>query len=110
MALPVLGTSIAEPLTSAADTYFLAQLGSAPLAALAIATSVISSAFWILNFIGVGIQTLAAGAQAKNDRGLLHRRVGTALVMSALLSLAMFLLFPALEWISGAMGLSLIHI
>ena len=73
MALPVLGTSIAEPLTSAADTYFLAQLGSAPLAALAIATSVISSAFWILNFIGVGIQTLAAGAQAKNDRGLLHR-------------------------------------
>ncbi|MEC7922412.1 MAG: MATE family efflux transporter [Planctomycetota bacterium] len=106
MALPVLGTSIAEPLTSAADTYFLAQLGSAPLAALAIATSVISSAFWILNFIGVGIQTLAAGAQAKGDRRLLHQQVGTALVMSALLSLAMFLLFPALEWISEAMGAS----
>tara|TARA_B100000953_G_scaffold299026_1_gene297564 strand:+ start:222 stop:1556 length:1335 start_codon:yes stop_codon:yes gene_type:complete len=104
MALPVLGTSIAEPLTSTADTYFLSQLGSTSLAALAIATSVISSAFWVLNFIGVGIQTLAAGAQGKGDEELLHRRVGTALVMSALLSLAMFLLLPALEWISGAMG------
>lgn len=104
MTLPVLGTSIAEPLTSTADTFFLAQNGSVPLAALGIATSVISGAFWILNFIGVGIQTLAAGAQGKGDEDLLHRRVGTALVMSAVLSLAMFLLLPALEWIAGAMG------
>ena len=106
MALPVLGTAIAEPLTSLADTYFLGRpgFGSTPLAALGIATSILSGAFWVLSFIGVGIQTLAAGAQGEGDKDLLERRIGTSLVMAALLSFAMVLLLPFLGVISEAMG------
>ncbi|MEE3052888.1 MAG: MATE family efflux transporter [Planctomycetota bacterium] len=104
MTLPVLGTAIAEPLTSLADTCFLARLGSTPLAALGIATSILSGAFWVLGFIGVGIQTLAAGAQGEGDKDLLRRRVGTALVMAGLLSLLMVVLLPFLGVISEAMG------
>ena len=104
MTLPVLGTAIAEPLTSMVDTGFLARLGSSSTGALGIATSILSGAFWVLGFIGIGIQTLAAGAQGEGDRDLLERRIGTALVMAAALSLAMVLLYPFLDSIALRMG------
>ena len=86
MTLPVLGTAIAEPLTSLADTCFLARLGSTPVASLGIATSILSGSFWILNFVGIGIQTLAASAEGEGDRDLLQKRAATALLMAGLLS------------------------
>lgn len=104
MTLPVLGTAIAEPLTSMVDTGFLARLGSSSTGALGIATSILSGAFWVLGFIGIGIQTLAAGAQGEGDKDLLERRIGTALVMAAALSLAMVLLYPFLDSIALRMG------
>ncbi|MEE3052439.1 MAG: MATE family efflux transporter [Planctomycetota bacterium] len=106
MTLPVLGTAIAEPLTSLADTCFLARLGSTPVASLGIATSILSGSFWILNFIGVGIQTLAASAEGEGDRDLLQKRGATALLMAGLLSIIMAALLPFLDSIAGLMGAS----
>lgn len=57
MALPVLVSLIAEPLTGLADTAFVARLGAGPLASLGIGTMILTSAFWIFNFLGVGTQT-----------------------------------------------------
>ena len=106
MTLPVLGTAIAEPLTSLADTCFLARLGSTPVASLGIATSILSGSFWVLNFIGVGIQTLAASAEAEGDRDLLQKRGATALLMAGLLSIIMAALLPFLDTIAELMGAS----
>ena len=104
LTLPVLGSALAEPLTSLVDTGFVATLGSTSSNALAIATTILSGAFWMLNFIGIGIQTLAAGAHGEDDKDLLHRRIGTALVMATALSFAMIFLYPFLDAIAGLMG------
>ena len=58
----------------------------------------------MLNFIGIGIQTLAAGAHGQDDKDLLHRRIGTALVMATALSFAMIFLYPFLDAIARLMG------
>jgi MATE family multidrug resistance protein len=42
---------IAEPLAGVADTAFVARLGAVPLAALGVATALLSSVFWVFNFL-----------------------------------------------------------
>ena len=44
---------IAEPLTGIADTFFIASLGTAPLAGLGVGATLLSSVFWIFNFLGI---------------------------------------------------------
>ena len=51
LSVPVLVSLVAEPLTGLADTAFISRLGAAPLAALGVGTIVLSSVFWIFNFL-----------------------------------------------------------
>jgi MATE family multidrug resistance protein len=62
LSLPVLFSLIAEPLTGVADTAFVARLGAGPTAALGVATTLLSSVFWVFNFLGIGTQTAVARA------------------------------------------------
>ena len=68
LSIPVLISLIAEPLTGLADTAFVARLGSAPLAALGVGTVLLSSVFWIFNFLGIGTQTEVARALGAGRR------------------------------------------
>jgi MATE family multidrug resistance protein len=80
----VLLSLVAEPLTGLADTAFVSRLGAAPLAALGVGTIVLSSIFWVFNFLGIGTQTEVARSLGAGD----HRRAceisGLALALSAL--------------------------
>ena len=73
LSLPVLLSLVAEPLTGIADTAFVARLGSAPMAGLGVAAVLLSSVFWVFNFLGIGTQTEVARADAHGYRA---RRVG----------------------------------
>jgi putative MATE family efflux protein len=54
LALPALGALAAEPLYVLIDTAIVGHLGTTPLAALAIAATVLSTAFTIFNFLTYG--------------------------------------------------------
>jgi putative MATE family efflux protein len=54
LALPALGALAAEPLYVLVDTAIVGHLGTVPLAALAIAATVLSSAFTVFNFLTYG--------------------------------------------------------
>ncbi len=83
LSVPVLVSLIAEPITGLVDTAFISGLGTAPLAALGIATTLLSGVFWIFNFLGIGTQTevaLAAGT-GRLERGT--EAAGLAIVLAA---------------------------
>ncbi len=54
LSLPVLISLVAEPLAGIADTAFIARLGASPLAALGVATTLLSGLFWAFNFLSIG--------------------------------------------------------
>jgi MATE family multidrug resistance protein len=60
---------VAEPMTGLVDTFFVARLGAAPLAALGVGTVLLSSTLWMFNFLGVGTQTEVAHALGAADVG-----------------------------------------
>jgi MATE family multidrug resistance protein len=75
LSLPVLISLVAEPVTGIVDTAFISRLGTAPLAALGIATALLSGVFWVFNFLGIGTQTEVARAAGT---GTLARGTETA--------------------------------
>ncbi|KAF1076192.1 MATE family efflux transporter [Halodesulfovibrio sp. MK-HDV] len=108
MSVPVLLSLIAEPLTGLVDTAFVAKLGTEPLAALGIGTMVLSSAFWIFNFLGIGTQTEIAhcvGAQNKKETAT---TASTALILSLAIGFIAALLpiffLPQISKFMGAEG------
>ena len=96
--VPVLFSLVAEPVTGLVDTAFVARLGAAPLAALGVGTMVLSSVFWIFNFLSVGSQTEVSQAMGRQepDRGI---RIGSLALM---LALAAGLLLMLLAWLLAA--------
>lgn len=108
LALPVLGSLIAEPITGLVDTAFVAQLGAAPLAALGVGAIVLSGSFWIFSFLGVGTQTEVAQALGRDDRQRAARTAGLALAMGIGAGLAVgvagWMAAPAIAVAMGAEG------
>ncbi len=95
LSLPLLLSLIAEPLTGLVDTIFVANLGSTPLAALGVGTAVLSSIFWIFNFLGIGSQTEVAQAMGNGDISRLKQITTLAMVMAFFIGVALILLsFP----------------
>ena len=84
LTLPTLGALIAEPLTGLVDTYFVAQLGEGPEAALGVGVTILSSLIWIFNFLSIGCQTEVAHAQGAGDRERARRIASLALTLSIL--------------------------
>jgi putative MATE family efflux protein len=62
LALPALGALAAEPLYVLADTAVVGHLGTPQLGGLAVAGTVLTSSFWVFNFLAYG--TTAAVARA----------------------------------------------
>ena len=78
LAIPALGALAAEPLYVLVDTAIVGHLGTTQLAALAIAATVLSTAFTIFNFLTYGTTAQVArlhGAGARG-RGRARRRAG----------------------------------
>lgn len=106
LSFPVLLSLIAEPLTGIADTAFVARLGAAPLAALGVATVLLSSIFWVFNFLGIGTQTAIARAfgagRAEEAREAVTSAGLTALVLGVVLALVAWPLAEPLVRLMGA--------
>jgi MATE family multidrug resistance protein len=92
LSAPLLVSLIAEPLTGLADTAFVARLGAAHLAGLGVGAAVLSSVFWVFNFLGIGTQTEVARSQGSRD--LEHARLANAqaLALSGLIGVTLALL------------------
>jgi MATE family multidrug resistance protein len=80
---------IAEPLTGLVDTLLVGQLGASSLAALGVATSLVSSVLWAFNFLTIATQTEVAKAQGAGRLG--DAREFVALAMAAGLAIGVLL-------------------
>ncbi|WP_291327363.1 MATE family efflux transporter [Desulfovibrio sp. UCD-KL4C] len=105
LAIPVLFSMIAEPLTGLVDTAFVAKIGAEPLSSLGIGTMVFSSVFWIFGFLGIGTQTEVSHALGKGElkraASLCWLAVAIAIILGIVLAVSVF---PVLGYISGIMG------
>jgi len=88
LALPVLVSMIAEPLTGLVDTAFVAKLGAASLAGLGVGTITLSSVLWIFNFLGIGSQTQVAQSWGRDDQGRASVLSGQALLLALAFGMA----------------------
>lgn len=105
MAIPALGTLAIDPLVSIVDTAWVGRLGTAPLAALAVASAVFGAVFAVFNFVHVTITPLVAG---EVGRGAPERAGGItkgAIVVSLVLGVVLaFVVGSFAEAIVGAFG------
>jgi MATE family multidrug resistance protein len=92
LSVPVLFSLVAEPLTGLVDTAFVARLGVDPLAALGVGTIVLSSIFWIFNFLGIGTQTEVAQAFGRQTPQRATQINGLALALSGSFGVLMIVL------------------
>ncbi len=105
LAIPVLFSMIAEPLTGLVDTAFVAKLGSEAAASLGVGTIVFSSVFWVFGFLGIGTQTEVSHAIGEDDLARASSFGWMAVGISAALGLALLLfVFPFLGNIVELMG------
>ncbi|MDG1960265.1 MAG: MATE family efflux transporter [Candidatus Binatia bacterium] len=100
LALPVLISLVAEPVTGLVDTAFMARAGGTSLAALGVGTVLLSGLFWAFNFLGIGTQTSVARALGSGDDRGARRASSTAALTALLLGVALALL--AWPWIDAA--------
>jgi len=105
LSLPILLSLVAEPLTGLVDTGFVARLGTAPLAALAVGASVLSSMLWIFSFLGIAIQTDIAQISGRQDPQSASQALSLALALGLLLSVLLCaLMLPGATWVTSALG------
>lgn len=105
LSMPILLSLIAEPVTGLIDTGFVAQLGTEPLAALAVGIGVLSSIFWIFGFLGIATQTEVAQAFGRGDREGAIKAVSLALMLGLLLSLLLSgALIPGATAVASLLG------
>jgi putative MATE family efflux protein len=106
LALPAFGALVAEPLYVLVDTAIVGRLGTRPLAGLAIAGTVLTSAFGVFNFLAFG--TTAAVARrigARDERAAAEHGVAglwLALGLGIALTLAGLLFAPLIVDAMGA--------
>ena len=87
LSLPILVSLIAEPVTGLVDTAFVAQLGAAPLAALGVGASALSSVFWLFGFLATATQTDVAQTTGRGEFATASKFISLAFVSGALASL-----------------------
>ena len=99
LALPVLVSLAAEPVTGAVDTAFVARLGAPSLAALGVGTTLLSGIFWIFSFLGVGSQTEVAQRLGHQKPQAAAEIATLALALSLALGAALCLLgYGLIPW------------
>lgn len=103
--LPVLLSLIAEPVTGLVDTAFIARIGAEALAALGIATTALSTMFWVFNFLTFGTQTQVAQVMGRGADNEAREIISLALLVAWGLGFSVIAVFYALaEPIAVALG------
>jgi putative MATE family efflux protein len=106
LALPALGALAAEPLYILVDTAIVGHLGTAPLAALAIAATLLTGAFTLFNFLTYGTTAQVARYHGAGDEVTAGTLGAQALWLATGLGILLLLLAevfarPAVELIGG---------
>ncbi len=106
LSAPVMVSLAAEPLTALVDTGFVARLGTAPLAALGVATTLLSGVLWVFNFLSIGTQTELARSHGSGREQEGRQVASLALALSALIGVALAVLgWPVAPTAVRLMGL-----
>lgn len=82
LAIPALGSLIADPVLSLVDTAFVGRVGPDALAGLGVSAAVFGVAFFLFNFLEYGTTTEVARAMGAGDRAGAGRSAITAAVMA----------------------------
>jgi len=105
LALPAVGTLIADPLMGLVDTAVVGRIGAAELGGLGLAVAVLSAVAWVFNFLVYGTTSSVARALGAGDTEGARRRVRAAvraaLVAGGTVGLVLWLAAPRLL---GALG------
>lgn len=80
LALPAIGSLVADPLLGAVDTAVAGRLGTEQLGALGLSVGVLGAVTWIFNFLVLGTTTTVARAMGRGDHDAAGRRVSHAAV------------------------------
>jgi putative MATE family efflux protein len=108
LAFPALGALAAEPLYVLVDTAIVGHLGTTQLAALAIAATVLSTAFTVFNFLTYGttaqVARLHGAGQDRAAAELGSQALWLALAIGALLLVGVLALAPVAVSLMGGEG------
>ena len=105
LALPALGALVAEPLYVLTDTAVIGHLGTPQLGGLAVAGTVLTTGFWLFNFLvygttGAVARALGAGRE-RAAAGVAVNALWAALVLGATLAVLGLWLAPAAVGLMG---------
>jgi MATE family, multidrug efflux pump len=107
LALPAFGALAAEPLYVLVDTAIVGQLGTRPLAGLAIAGAVLTAAFALFNFLAYSTTAAVARRLGAGDRRIAAELGIDGIWLALALGVGLMLLgLLASSWIVDAMGAS----
>jgi len=105
LAVPALGTLIADPVLSLVDTAFVGRIGKEALGALGISAAIFGLAFFAFNFLEYATTSLVAGAVGGGDRAGAGRSALAAIVVAVIAGVLLAVALIAFtEPILAAMG------
>ncbi len=78
LALPAIGTLVADPLMGLVDTAVVGRIGAAELGGLGLAVAVLSAVAWVFNFLVYGTTSSVAKSLGARDPDGARRRVRAA--------------------------------
>ncbi len=106
LAVPAIGTLVADPLLGFVDTAVVGRLGAEQLGAMGLAVAVLAAVSWIFNFLVYGTTAAVARAIGAGDRAVAGRRVShagqVALVIGLVVAGAVAVLAEPMVRASGA--------
>ena len=92
LAVPALGSLVADPLLSLVDTAFVGRISTDALAGLGVSTALFAVAFFVFNFLEYGTTTQVGLAHGAGDEQGAARATGAALRLAAIAGLGSLLL------------------
>jgi MATE family multidrug resistance protein len=105
LAIPALGSLIAEPVLSLVDTAFIGRVGTDELGALGVSSAVFALAFFLFNFLEYGTTTEVARAVGRGDVRAAGRATMTSLALAAVSGVAVSVLLVLFrDPIAGGLG------
>ncbi|MCJ7726926.1 MAG: MATE family efflux transporter [Acidimicrobiia bacterium] len=109
LAIPALGTLVADPLLSLVDTAFIGRLGEDQLGALGVSAAIFGLAFFAFNFLEYATTTLVATSVGAGDRIGAGRSAMTAMIVAVIggvaVSVALISLTGPILGLMGAEGM-----
>jgi putative MATE family efflux protein len=87
LAVPAVGTLVADPLLGLVDTAVVGRIGAAELGGMGLAVAVLTALSWVFNFLVFGTTSTVARAVGAGDRVAAGRRVAHAAQVATVLGL-----------------------